>query len=44
MTPMAIPAVGGMAVEVVTLFVVPVLFSLVEELRLRWRAWRGVGG
>jgi len=34
MAPMAIPIVGGMAVELVTLFVVPVLFSAVEEARL----------
>ncbi|HCH65663.1 MAG TPA: acriflavine resistance protein B [Deltaproteobacteria bacterium] len=35
MVPMALPLVGGMAVSVVTLFVVPVLFSAVEEHRLR---------
>ncbi|MCB9915106.1 MAG: efflux RND transporter permease subunit [Planctomycetes bacterium] len=35
MIPMAIPSIGGMTVELVTLFVVPVLYSLVQELRLR---------
>jgi hypothetical protein len=35
--PMAIPAVGGMAVELLTLFVVPILFGAVEEMRLRLR-------
>ncbi len=33
--PMALPVVGGMAVELMTLFVVPVLFCAVEEWRLR---------
>lgn len=36
MVPMAIPALGGMMIEVVTLFVVPLLFALVME----WKAWR----
>jgi Cu(I)/Ag(I) efflux system membrane protein CusA/SilA len=31
MLPMALPVVGGMAIELVTLFIVPVLYSLVEE-------------
>ena len=35
MMPMALPSVGGMAIELMTLFVVPVLFCAVEELRLR---------
>lgn len=34
MVPMALPAVGGMAVELITLFVVPVLFCSVEEWKL----------
>lgn len=36
MVPMAIPSFGGMLVAVVTIFVVPVLYALVEELRLRF--------
>ncbi len=35
MVPMALPSVGGMAIELVTLFVVPVLYCAVEERRLR---------
>ena len=31
MKPMALPTLGGMLVELITLFVVPVLFSFVEE-------------
>ena len=34
MVPMALPSLGGMAIEVVTLFVVPLLYSAVEELKL----------
>lgn len=35
MMPMALPAVGGMVIELMTLFVVPVLFSAVEEWKVR---------
>lgn len=35
MVPMAIPCFGGMAVALVTIFVVPVLYGWVEERRLR---------
>lgn len=31
MVPMALPQVGGMAIELLTLFVVPVLYCAVEE-------------
>ena len=37
MAPMALPSVGGMSIVLITLFVVPVLYSLSEEIRLRWR-------
>ncbi len=37
MVPMTLPLLGGMGVEVITLFVVPVLYSLGEEVRLRRR-------
>ncbi|MGH1346840.1 MAG: efflux RND transporter permease subunit [Nannocystales bacterium] len=37
MMPMALPAVGGMALELLTLFVVPVLYCAVEERRLSKR-------
>ncbi|MEL6178587.1 MAG: efflux RND transporter permease subunit, partial [Myxococcota bacterium] len=33
MVPMAIPSLGGMAIELVTLFVVPVLYCASEEVR-----------
>ena len=36
MVPMALPAVGGMGIELMTLFVVPVLYCGVEE----WKLWR----
>ena len=35
MIPMAIPTFGGMTVALITLFVVPVLYCWVEELKLR---------
>jgi copper/silver efflux system protein len=38
MMPIALPAVGGMAIELVTLFVVPVLFCGLEELKLSIQA------
>ena len=34
MLPMAIPSFGGMMVVLITMFVVPVLYSWVEELKL----------
>jgi Cu(I)/Ag(I) efflux system membrane protein CusA/SilA len=35
MVPMALPVVGGMIIELITLFVVPVLYCWVEEMRVR---------
>ena len=35
--PMALPSVGGMAIELLTLFVVPVLYCAVEERQLAKR-------
>jgi Cu(I)/Ag(I) efflux system membrane protein CusA/SilA len=35
MVPMAIPSVGGMAIEVLTMLVVPVLYSWIEEIKAR---------
>ena len=37
MLPMAIPSFGGMLLQVVTMFTVPVLWSLRAELKLKWR-------
>jgi len=35
MVPMAIPSFGGMAIEIMTMLVVPVLYCLVKETKLR---------
>ena len=35
MVPMALPALGGMSIELLTLFVVPVLYSAMEERRVK---------
>ncbi len=35
MVPMAIPLFGGMTIEVLTMFVVPVLYSMWQEGRLK---------
>jgi Cu(I)/Ag(I) efflux system membrane protein CusA/SilA len=35
MVPMAIPSFGGMIIVMITMFVVPVLYSAVEEIKLR---------
>ncbi|MBK8012780.1 MAG: efflux RND transporter permease subunit [Deltaproteobacteria bacterium] len=37
MVPMALPSVGGMSIELLTLFVVPVLYAAREEWKLRHR-------
>ena len=34
MVPMAIPAFGGMILQVMTMFVVPVLYSMWQELKV----------
>ena len=38
MVPMAIPSFGGMLVVLVSVFVVPVLYCLIEEMRF----WSGL--
>ena len=43
MVPMAIPSFGGMALQVLTMFTVPVLWAGWAELKLWWRG-RGGGG
>ena len=37
MVPLALPALGGMTIELITLFVVPVLYSAMEEANLQRR-------
>jgi Cu(I)/Ag(I) efflux system membrane protein CusA/SilA len=44
MVPMAIPSFGGMLVVLVSVFVVPVLYCVIEESRLRVRLRRGDAG
>lgn len=36
MVPMAIPSFGGMMVELMTIFLVPILYCGIQEFRLRW--------
>ena len=36
MVPMAIPSFGGMLLAIITIFVVPVLYCSIEELKLNW--------
>jgi Cu(I)/Ag(I) efflux system membrane protein CusA/SilA len=36
MVPMAIPSFGGMIIELMTLFLVPVLYCWLGELRLKF--------
>ncbi|NUN96522.1 MAG: efflux RND transporter permease subunit, partial [Candidatus Omnitrophica bacterium] len=36
MVPMAIPCFGGMCIQLITLFIVPVTYCLVREMRLRF--------
>lgn len=40
MVPMAIPSFGGMAIEVMTMLIVPVLYCAVQEIKLK----AGIGG
>jgi hypothetical protein len=44
MVPMAIPSFGGMVIEVLTMLVVPVLYSTVKEFRRRTGLSGGVVG
>jgi copper/silver efflux system protein len=37
MIPMAIPSIGGMSLVLLTMFTVPVLFCLIEEIKLKLR-------
>lgn len=43
MKPMAIPTLGGMSIELITLFVVPVIFSFVYEKKINLCRGRGRG-
>ena len=37
MVPMAIPSVGGMAIEIITMLIVPVLYCAVQEMKFKAR-------
>ena len=41
MVPMAIPTFGGMALELLTMFVVPVLYCMVKEREVKRGLLRG---
>ena len=36
MVPMAIPSFGGMLVQIVTLLIVPVLYTVIKEFKLKF--------
>jgi Cu(I)/Ag(I) efflux system membrane protein CusA/SilA len=40
MVPMAIPSFGGMTIEVLTMLVVPVLYCLIQELKLKMSSYK----
>ena len=37
MVPMAVPSFGGMVVQIITLFLVPVLYSMMKEMQINRR-------
>ncbi|TNE48010.1 MAG: efflux RND transporter permease subunit [Bacteroidetes bacterium] len=39
MVPMAIPSFGGMCLQLLTMFTVPVLYCMWKEGQLKWRQW-----
>jgi Cu(I)/Ag(I) efflux system membrane protein CusA/SilA len=41
MIPMALPIVGGMAIALITLFVVPTAYCWTAEMRLKYEQWSG---
>jgi Cu(I)/Ag(I) efflux system membrane protein CusA/SilA len=41
MVPMAIPSFGGMCLQLLTIFTVPVLYSMWKEGQLTWNKWFG---
>jgi copper/silver efflux system protein len=40
MQPMALPSVGGMAIQLITIFIVTCVYCWVEERKLKWRLSR----
>jgi Cu(I)/Ag(I) efflux system membrane protein CusA/SilA len=41
MVPMAIPSFGGMCLQVLTMFTVPILYCMWKEGQLKWKNWFG---
>ncbi|MHC4926187.1 MAG: efflux RND transporter permease subunit [Planctomycetota bacterium] len=41
MVPMAIPSFGGMTIEILTMLVVPVLYCMIQELKLKFNIQNG---
>ncbi len=44
MIPMAIPSFGGMILQIVTMFTVPILFALWKETSFKWKQNKNNGG
>jgi Cu(I)/Ag(I) efflux system membrane protein CusA/SilA len=44
MIPMAIPSFGGMTLQIVTMFTVPILFALWKETGFKWEKYKNKGG
>jgi len=42
MVPMAIPSFGGMTIEILTMLVVPVLYCMIQEFKLKLRSRRNI--
>ncbi|MCB9256780.1 MAG: efflux RND transporter permease subunit [Chitinophagales bacterium] len=43
MIPMAIPSFGGMTLQIITMFTVPILFSLWKEMSFKWKQYKNKG-
>lgn len=41
MVPMAIPSIGGMTLDLINMFMVPVLYCWVQEIKFKWRGLAG---
>ena len=41
MVPMAIPSFGGMCLQLLTMFTVPIMYCMWKEYQLKWKNWFG---
>lgn len=41
MVPMAIPSFGGMCLQLLTMFTVPIMYCMWKEYQLKWKSWIG---